>query len=116
MKAKNNNKNKQPLAKVTDLPTAASHEVGAKVGISDEDHQTITAAEQRVLALQVTLGQKLEEFEQIKQQLLQAINTARQEYVNVVATVARKHKINIDDGTTERWEFQRDNMQYTRVN
>lgn len=76
-----------------------------EIVVVDEDRQVIETAENKVLRLQLLLGQKVEELQAMEQQLLAAIQNARQEYNVTVSTVGQKLNLDVEN---RKWEFHRD--------
>lgn len=102
---------KKSKIKLVSVP-AVETPVGTTLAVPEAAVSTITQAEQRVLETQLILGQRTEEYESVRNQLLHALQEARQAYVAQITSISKELGIKIEQ---ERWEFQRNTLTFVRI-
>lgn len=91
------------------------YSVGSRVVCGGEDAATIRSALQPLAQLHERLGVLREDFFAKEQQILRALGQARENYNGTVVAVGRKRGINLGPGSDQTWNFNADEVSFTRT-
>lgn len=110
-----------PTSATSDTGTTEAYAVGTVVEIHPEDAALIRQTNEKLVMLQARLGLHVDEFaaieaefDRIKRDLLANLAQAKGEFRSLVTSIGTKMRLDIGEGSEERWEFLADKMTFIR--